>query len=257
MAAPLKVALSDGVLRVTLNRPDSLNSLNDETLVGVAEALDEAATDPRVRAVRLGGAGRAFSSGGSISAEDLASAAARAPADLVEAANRAVRAIVAAPHPVVAAVHGAAVGGGASLAMACDVVLASDAAYFMLSATKIGLMPDCGATALVAASVGRIRAMRMALLAQRISAAEALRWGLVTAVYPAAEFDAEVDRHLAALVAGPAAAIRKTKEAINAVALRELEAALEREKCDQSVLLESSDFVEGAAAFQQRRPPKF
>src|SRR6185312_2546788 len=102
----------------------------------IAQELEQAATDPRVRAVRIGGAGRAFSSGGSIGADDLAVTAERAPADLIEAANRAVRAIVALPCPVVAAVNGPAIGGGAALALACDVVLASDAAFFMLSATK-------------------------------------------------------------------------------------------------------------------------
>lgn len=257
MRTGLAVTLSDGVLRVTLNRPDSLNSLDEEVLVGIAEVLTEAATDPRVRAVRLGGAGRAFSSGGSIGAADLAAASARPPADLIGAANRAVRAIAAIPQPVVAAVRGPAVGGGVSLALACDIVIASDAAYFMLSATKIGLMPDCGASALVAASAGRIRAMRMALLAERISAAEALQWGLVSAVHPADSFDAEVDRMLGALVAGPAVAIAKTKEAINVASLTELEPALEREKRSQSALLESPDFVEGATAFQQRRAPRF
>src|SRR6185312_5037231 len=131
-------------------------------------------------------------------------------------------------------------------ALACDVVLASDAAFFMLSATKIGLMPDCGATSLVATAAGRIRAMRMALLAERISATEALQCGLVTAVYPADSFDAEVDRQLAGLVAAPAVAIAKTKAAINAAALVQFEAALEREKQGQSALLESADFVEGA-----------
>src|SRR6185312_2244189 len=133
----LDVALSEGVLRITLNRPDSLNSLDQTVLVGIAQELEQAATDPRVRAVRIGGAGRAFSSGGSIGADDLAAATPeRVPADLIEAANRAVRAIVALPCPVVAAVNGPAIGGGAALALACDVVLASDAAFFMLSATK-------------------------------------------------------------------------------------------------------------------------
>jgi enoyl-CoA hydratase/carnithine racemase len=253
----LAVTLSDGVLRVTLNRPDTLNSLDEELLVGIAEAFDQASTDRRVRAARLGGEGRAFSSGGSISADGLAAASARPPAVLIDAANRAVRAIAAFPHPVVAAVHGPAVGGGVSLALACDIVMASDAAYFMLSATKIGLMPDCGASSLIAASVGRIRAMRMALLAERISAAEALQWGLVTAVYPADSFDAQVDRLLATLVTGPAVAMGKTKEAVNVAGLTELEAALGREKRSQSVLLESPDFAEGAAAFQQRRTPRF
>ena len=253
----LAVSLSGSVLRVTLNRPDSLNSLNEEMLAGIADVLDRAATDARVKAVRLGGAGRAFSSGGSIGAEDLATASSRRPADLVGAANRAVRAIVALPRPVVAAVNGPAVGGGAALALACDIVLASDSSYFAVAATKIGLMPDCGASALIAAAAGRVPAMRLALLAERISAPEALQRGLVTAVYPAASFDAKVDKLLGDLVAGPALAIGKTKASINAVTLGGLDAALQREKNGQAELLESRDFVEGVAAFQQRRTPNF
>jgi enoyl-CoA hydratase len=119
------------------------------------------------------------------------------------------------------------------------------------------LMPDGGASALVAAAVGRIRAMRMALLAERISAREALDWGLVTAVFPADSFDAEVEKVVAGLVSGPAVAFRKTKDAINAATLTELDAALEREKQGQSVLITSDDFREGVRAFQQRRSPTF
>jgi enoyl-CoA hydratase len=161
------------------------------------------------------------------------------------------------PQPVVAVVQGPAAGVGASLALACDVVLASEKAFFMLAFTKIGLMPDGGASALIAASVGRHRAMRMALLAERIPAAEAHEWGLVTSVYPADQLDAEVDKVVAALASGPVAALNKTKQAINAATLVELEAALEREKQGQLVLLESNDFREGTRAFQQRRPAKF
>ena len=145
---------------------------------------------------------------------------------VLDAANRAVRSIVNLPQPVVAVVQGPAAGVGASLALASDVVLASEKAFFMLAFTKIGLMPDGGASALIAAAVGRIRAMRMALLAERIPAAEAYEWGLVTAVYPADEFDAEVDKVISTLVSGPAVALRKTKNAINAATLTELEAAL-------------------------------
>ena len=254
----LSVELADGVLSVTLNRPDSLNSLTAAMLNGVADALEQAAGDPRVKVVRLGGAGRGFSSGAGISEEDHANpGASGTPADVLDAANRAVRSIVNLPQPVVAVVQGPAAGVGASLALASDVVLASEKAFFMLAFTKIGLMPDGGASALIAAAVGRIRAMRMALLAERIPAAEAHAWGLVTAVYPADQFDAEVSQVVSTLVSGPAVALRKTKVAINAATLTELEAALEREKQGQLVLIESDDFREGRRAFQQRRAAKF
>ena len=254
----LTVTLDGGVLVATLNRPDSLNSLTAPMLATFAEALEKAATDPRVRVVRVGGAGRGFSSGAGISEEDHANpGAAGTPADVLDAANRCIRAIVNLPQPAVSVVQGPAAGVGVSLALACDVVLASDKAFFMLAFTKIGLMPDGGASALIAAAVGRTRAMRMALLAERIQAPEAFDWGLVSAVHPAEELDAEVDKVIATLVGGPAAALRKTKDAINAATLTELESALEREKKGQLTLLESADFREGTRAFQQRRAAKF
>jgi enoyl-CoA hydratase len=127
----------------------------------------------------------------------------------------------------------------------------------MLAFTQVGLMPDGGASALIAAAIGRIRAMRMALLAERLPATEALSAGLVTAVYPAEEFDAEVDKVVSKLLGGPVGAYAKTKDAINATTLTELDNALEREFRGQSVLLRSHDFIEGATAFQQRRTPSF
>ena len=127
----------------------------------------------------------------------------------------------------------------------------------MLAFTKIGLMPDGGASALVAAAVGRIRAMRMGLLAEKIPAAEALQAGLVTAVHPAGEIDAEVDKVVATLVRGPVVALAKTKDAINATTLTELEGALEREHAGQAALLRGTDYREGIKAFQERRPAHF
>lgn len=250
----LSVSLSDGVLSVTISRPDSLNSVTTPVLAGIADAMEAAAVDPRVKVVRLGGAGRGFCSGAGISAEDAADGV---PTVIIVEANRAIRSITALPCPVVAVVQGPAAGVGVSLALACDVVLASDKAFFMLAFTKIGLMPDGGASALVAAAIGRIRAMRMALLAERLPAAEALEWGLVSAVYPAEEFDAEVDAVLARLQAGPAVAFAKTKHAINATTLSELDGALDREYVGQSILLNAHDFREGARAFQDRRDPHF
>lgn len=250
----LSVTLADGVLSVTIDRPDSLNSVTTAVLAGIADAMEGAARDPRVRAVRLGGAGRGFSSGAGIGAEDAGDGV---PTEIIVEANRAIRAIVALPRPVVAVVQGPAAGVGMSLALACDLVLASDKAFFLLAFTKIGLMPDGGASALVAAAVGRVRAMRLALLAERLSAADALDYGLISAVYPADQFDAEVDKVVAGLLAGPAAAFAKTKHAINAATLSELNAALDREYVGQSILLNAHDFREGARAFQDRRAPKF
>jgi enoyl-CoA hydratase len=251
----LSVTLADGVLSVTINRPESLNSLTAPVLAGIADAMDKAADEPRVKVVRLGGAGRGFSSGAGIGAEDMSDG--HDGMETLFQANRAVKAIVAVPRPVVAVVQGPAAGVGVSLALACDLVLASEKAFFLLAFTKIGLMPDGGATALVAAAIGRTRAMKMALLAERIPAADALDWGLVSAVYPADSFSAEVDKVLATLIAGPARALAKTKNAVNAATLTQLDAALQREHDGQAQLLKSKDFREGVRAFQQRRSPDF
>ena len=254
----LTVSLEGNVLSVTLNRPDSLNSLTEEMMTALADALDQAATDPAVKVVRIGGAGRGFCAGAGISAEDQAKKSASTKTDgLLGEANRAIRAITTLPKPVVAVVHGATAGIGVSLALACDVVIASEKAFFLLAFTKIGLMPDGGASALVAAAIGRIRAMRMALLAERIPAADAYAFGLVSSVHPADELDTAVDAVITKLESGPAVALRKTKHAINEATLTELEPAIAREVEGQRILLKGADFAEGTRAFQQRRAASF
>jgi enoyl-CoA hydratase len=255
--AGLDVSLSDGVLSVTIDRPDSLNSLTTPVITGLADTMERAATDPAIKVVRLGGAGRGFCSGAGISADDMSGSGGVSPDEIVLEINRLIRAITVLPHPVVAVVQGPTAGVGVSLALACDVVLASDKAFFMLAFTKIGLMPDGGASALVAAAVGRIRAMQMALLPERLPAEQALSWGLVSAVFPHDDFVSEVDKVIARLVAGPVVAFAKTKLAINAATLTEVDPALQREFDGQAVLLRSPDLREGATAFQQRRTPNF
>jgi len=254
----LHVSLDGPVLRVTLNRPDSLNSLTAPLLTALGDVLEQAAADRRVRVVRLGGAGRGFCAGAGISAEEQSDPTAHGtPEQVLNAANRVVRTIVGLPKPVVAAVQGPTAGVGVSLALACDVVVCSEQAFFMLAFTKIGLMPDGGASALVAASVGRARAMRLALLAERLPATEAFQAGLVSSVHPAEEFEAAVEKVVGALAHGPAVALAKTKQAINAATLTELEPAIRRESEGQLVLLHSPDVAEGITAFQEKRAPRF
>ena len=251
----LLVDLTDGVLSVTLDRPDSLNSVNPRVLSGLADTLERAATDARVRVVRLGGSGRGFSSGAGIGTEDTGDG--HQPMQTLLQGNRAVRAIVDLPRPVVAVVQGPAAGIGVSLALACDLVLASEKAFFLLAFTKIGLMPDGGASALVAAAIGRTRAMKMALLSERLTAADALEWGLISAVYPAGDLDAESDAVVKRLLAGPAVAYAKTKRAINEATLAHLDTTFAHETAGQQRLLGARDLREGIRAFQQKRAPSF
>lgn len=251
----LSVSHVDGVLAVTIDRPENLNALTVPVLSGLADLLESAAGDPGVKVVRLGGAGRAFCAGASMNVDDWHGVG--SAIEIARQGNRVVRAITAMPQPVVAVVHGPAAGSGVSLALACDLVLASEKAYFTLAVTKVGLMPDAGASSSLAAAVGRGRAMRMALLNERLSAAQALAWGLVCAVYPPEQLEWETNKVIHALLAGPTAAFSETKAAINAATLDGLEPALERELHGLAVLVESDDFIEGASAFHQRRPAAF
>lgn len=251
----LSVSRADGVLSVTMDRPECLNALTVPVLTRLADVLERAATDRDVKVVRLGGAGRAFSAGASMNVDDWHGVG--SATDIARQGSRVVHAITAMPQPVVAVVHGPAAGSAISLAMACDLVLASETAYFTLGFTRMGLMPDAGASASLAATVGRGRALRMALLNERVSAAEALAWGMVTAVHPAGELEWEATKLIRSLLTGPAAAFAQTKAAINAATLDGMEPALERELLGLAVLVESDDFIEGASAFHQRRPAAF
>lgn len=246
--------IDHGILRVTIDRPARMNAVGTETLVAVAEAFEKATDDPAVRAAVLTGTGRAFCAGADISGRDVT---APPTPDTIDAANRVVATIRDFPRPVVGAVNGAAAGVGVSLALACDLTVAKNSAYFLLAFAKIGLMPDGGATALVAASVGRARALRMAMLAERLPAPDALASGLIADVYPDDEFGTAVEDLLERLAAGPTSALTSTKRAINDATLTELGHAFGRERAGQLDLLAGPDFAEGVAAFQEKRTADF
>ncbi|MGF7120397.1 enoyl-CoA hydratase [Rhodococcus sp. TAF43] len=246
--------VEDGVLRVVIDRPASMNAVRTETLDAIADAFEKHSADPDVRVAVLAGSGRAFCTGADLAGLDLS--APPSPA-VIDAANRVADTIRTFPQPVIGAVRGPAAGVGVSLALACDLTVASESSYFLLAFTRIGLMPDGGATALVAASVGRARAMALALLAERLGAAEALDAGLIAQVYADDEFDTEVEALAGRLAAGPAVAFRKTKAAINAATLGQLDTAFEREREGQLELLAAADFAEGVDAFQNKRAARF
>lgn len=252
------VDLADGVLRISLNRPKSMNAVTTEVLDAVADALDKHADDRSVQAVLLTGTGKAFCTGADLAAsKDKIGGPGPADASTIDAANRAAAALRAFPRPVVAAVNGPAAGVGVSLALAADLTVATESSYLLLAFTRIGLMPDGGATALVAASIGRARALKMALLAERLPAADALAAGLIAEVYPDATFAADVEALLQRFVHGPSEAFAATKSAINDATLGQLDPAFERERAGQLDLLVSPDFIEGVDAFLAKRPAVF
>ncbi|WP_137726148.1 enoyl-CoA hydratase-related protein [Prescottella subtropica] len=249
------VELDAGILAVTIARPTVMNAVTAQTLNEVADTFEQYARDPAVHVVVLSGTEGAFCSGADLSTlNDLT-----APPDpaTIDAANRAVAAIRHFPRPVIGAVGGPAVGVGVSLALACDLTVASESAYFMLAFTKIGLMPDGGATALVSASIGRARAMRMALLAERVTARHAVDIGLIASAHPDSTFAMDIRELAARVAAGPRYAFQQTKHAVNAASLTELERAFTRERMGQLELLGSVDFVEGVRAFRAKQIPAF
>lgn len=248
------VDVTDGILRVTLNRPERMNAVKAETLNTIGDAFEKYATDDSVRAAVLTGTGRAFCSGADIAGRDLS---APPTTDTIDAANRVAGLLRAFPRPVIGAVNGAAAGVGVSLALSCDLTVAKESTYFLLAFTKIGLMPDGGATALVAASVGRARALKMAMLAERLPAPEAVAAGLIADTYADDEFHSKVEELARRLADGPTDALASTKHAINDATLTELENAFGREFEGQMTLLTGPGFAEGVTAFQEKRPANF
>ena len=241
--------LEGGVLTLWLRRPDSFNALTGP-MVDDLNDLVGGAPDAGASVVVLRAEGRGFCSGADLQGGGANHA-------LIDSANDLVRAIRDSPLPVVAAVQGACAGVAVPIALAADLTIASDKAFFMLAFTKVGLMPDGGASALVAASVGRATAMRMALLAERLSADEAARAGLIAAVHEHDAFESEVERVVATLSGGPVVAYARTKQAINAATLGSLEGAFAIEREGQAGLLDADDFAEGSAAFREKRDPVF
>ena len=243
------VETTGAVGRVTLNAPERLNAVDPEMCAAVAGAVRAFDADPSVRVISITGAGRGFCSGAPLSADGATQGTLFAGADLV-------RALLASRTPVVALVNGVAAGIGVPMALACDYVVASEAASFVLAFARIGLMPDGGSTALVAASIGRARAMRLALTGEKLDAATAADWGLVAECVAAEDFPGRGEAVLAMLAAGATLALGQTKAAVNAASV-DVEAALAREETGQIALMDTDDYREGVAAFLAKRKPAF
>lgn len=248
-------ATGSTVLRVSFDHPERLHAVTVQSLNAMADAIERAGKDPAVRVVVLHGDKRSFSAGA-----DLGGSGGTVPpasSATLDAVERLIHAIRDVPRPVVALARGAVAGVGVSIALAADLVLCDEDTYFLLAFTRIGLMPDGGATALVAASVGRARAMRMALLAQKLPARDAWRQGLIADVFEQCSYDARTEEIIGQLASGPAVAYAETKRAINQATLDQLDPALGRELTGQLGLLGSNDFAEGVAAFYDKRSAVF
>jgi 2-(1,2-epoxy-1,2-dihydrophenyl)acetyl-CoA isomerase len=247
-----------GELRIELNRPDAMNAWDTQFGEDLRSAVQRAAADD-IRAVVVTGRGRAFSSGADLKAgfDPTPDGHPDVLTPLRERYHPIIVGLRRLPKPVVAAVNGPAVGIGCSLALACDLVLVAESAYFLLAFVNIGLVPDGGSSLLVPERVGLARAAEMAMLGERIDAARAVEWGLANRAIPDADFAAEVDALAARLAAGPTAAYAGIKRELNGWLFARMEEQLELEAAVQQESAASEDFRAGVLAFLQKRPPEF
>lgn len=250
----LRYDVTGEIATITLNRPDVMNALNTQMRAELLHAVQRAGRESRV--VVMTGAGRAFCSG-----QDLGDRATAANSDLERVLRDEyepmLKAIFDCPVPTICAVNGAAAGAGANLALAADVVIATESAVFLQAFTRIGLMPDAGGTYWLPRQMGFAKAMGAALFAEPISAKQASDWGMIWEGLPDAEFEAGWRARAAQLAAGPTVAYRGVKEALRTTWSNSLEAQLTLEAHLQGQAGKTRDFKEGVVAFTEKRPPKF
>jgi 2-(1,2-epoxy-1,2-dihydrophenyl)acetyl-CoA isomerase len=245
--------------KVELNRPERMNAWDAQLARDLRAALTSVAEDAGVRAVLLTGAGRAFSSGADLKESQREGEA--GPRDLYSVLTQRYHPLILGvremPKPVVAAVNGAAAGIGLSLALACDLVIAAESAYFLLAFVNIGLVPDGGSSLLVPSRVGFARAAEMAMLGERIAARLAQEWGLINQVWPDEELPERASELVTRLADGPTRSYAGIKRQLNHWLYQRMGEQLEFEAKIQQEMGDSGDFAEGVRAFTEKRPPRF
>jgi 2-(1,2-epoxy-1,2-dihydrophenyl)acetyl-CoA isomerase len=250
--------VAGGIARVTLNRPERLNSFNAAMHSELRDALGRVPGDG-ARVLVLTGAGRGFSAGQDLGDRQVLPGGGRA--DLGESIERNYKPLVLTlaglPLPTIAAVNGVAAGAGASVAFACDLVIAAKSASFIQAFSRLGLVPDSGATWYLPRLVGSARATGLAMLGERLPAEQADAWGLIWRCVDDADFAAAVDRLAAELAAAPTRGLVRTREALRASATATLAEQLDRERDLQRELGYTDDYAEGVAAFSEKRAPRF
>jgi 2-(1,2-epoxy-1,2-dihydrophenyl)acetyl-CoA isomerase len=255
----IRFEVSDSVARLTLNRPDKLNSFTSAMHVELRDALDSIQVDRTIRVLVVSGAGRAFCAGQDLADPDMAMGD-TAP-DIGNVVEQNYKPLILRLQnlrvPTVAMVNGVAAGAGASLALACDLAIAGRSASFLQAFSKIGLIPNTGGTWFLPQRVGMARAMGLALLADKLTAEKAAEWGLIWQVVEDNELASTVDKLATQLAAMPTKALVRTRQAMHAAPTHTLEQQLSMEGGFMRELGWSSDFAEGVAAFKEKRSPRF
>jgi 2-(1,2-epoxy-1,2-dihydrophenyl)acetyl-CoA isomerase len=249
-----------GIARLTLNRPDKLNSFTGEMHTELRVALDSIQNDKTVRVLVLTGAGRAFCAGQDLADPDMQMIDSKMP-DIGNVVEKNYKPLVLRLQnlrvPTIAAVNGIAAGAGASVALACDLVIATKSASFLQAFSKIGLIPDTGGTWFLPQRVGMARAMGLALLAEKMPAEKAAEWGLIWECTEDADFAARIDALAKQLSTAPTKALVRTRQAMHAAPGHTLEQQLSFEGSFMRELGWSPDYAEGVAAFMEKRAPNF
>lgn len=257
MDDPVLYRVDGAVATLTLNRPEVLNALDEALLHGLHAAVRRAGDDDQVRALIVTGAGRAFSAGADLGVGNAGDGDVDLGARLRERYHPLILAMRELPKPIVSAVNGVAAGAGMSIALAGDVVIAAASAQFLQAFTRIGLIPDAGSTYFLPRYVGEMRARALAILAEKIPAADAERMGLVWKVLPDEALLPYARQVAAQLATRPTRAYALAKRALNASLGSDLATQLETEAALQREAGRTEDFREGVAAFRAKRPPVF
>jgi 2-(1,2-epoxy-1,2-dihydrophenyl)acetyl-CoA isomerase len=256
----IKLDLNGSQARITFNRPDKLNSLDEKMMLEIHQAVDLVEADRSIRVLVITGAGRAFCAGQDLADPAMQTVDGRLP-DIGTLVERLFKTLVLKLQnlhaPTIAAVNGAAAGGGAGIALACDLVVAAKSAYFLQAFSRIGLTPDTGNTWFLARRIGVARSMGLAMLADKLGAEKAAQWGLIWDVLEDSEFASGIDALAARVAAMPTKALARTRQLFHGACAHSLEQQLSMEASTIREMGWSRDYLEGVNAFTEKRTPNF
>lgn len=253
----LLVENKDGIMNLTLNRPENLNAFSSEMIAGLSDAIKDAKNDDSIRVVVLSGSGRAFSAGGDVKGMGKGDKSPLGTYDHIGKLNELILSMKDLEKPIIAAVHGYAAGAGFNLALACDIILAAEDSKFVLSFSKVGLISDGGGLYFLPRLIGPYRAKELLFSAEPITVEEANSLGIVNHIYPVDEFQKKVNEFAANIAAGPSKAYGFIKKIADQSFNSSLAEILEQERITQATVALTEDHLEGVQAFKEKRRPKF
>ncbi|WP_099156870.1 enoyl-CoA hydratase/isomerase family protein [Virgibacillus ndiopensis] len=251
----LLIKVNEGVMHLSLNRPDSLNAFSPEMIIGLKNAIKRAKHDETIRVVTISGSGRSFSAGGDV--KTMGEASAIETYEHIGELNELIRSMRDLEKPIIATVHGFAAGAGFNLALACDMILAAEGSKFVLSFSKVGLISDGGGLYFLPRLIGPYRAKELLFSAEPITVDEAHSLGIINHVYPLNEFEVKVNEFAAKIADGPAKAYGFIKKIADQSLTSSLDEVLEQERITQATVVSTEDHREGVQAFKEKRQPNF